>query len=152
MIIENVKKYIIENKVKNNTAFYYNLIKLDKDMTKEEAYEIMSKINPKKTKLIKAKSEKEFLDLLTVDVVEKIFANPVIPQYKAYCRTSLDKIYFIRGKDEAVIGENYNRLNGEVIKKDPEINKKSKYIIVKEKLDNKSFITKVEYEVIVYNS
>lgn len=153
MIIENVKNLVIAHKIEKNKEFYANLRKLDPEITTEEAYKIMYLVNPKNTTLINVKTEKEFLDLITVNSFETKYLTKddfhmVLP-YKGI----EDVLTFIRGKELATPGEIYTDLAGKVTTKKAKINPDGKYIVVKENAGEditEKLVYHKKYQVIVY--
>lgn len=153
MIIENIKNLVIAHKIENNKEFYANLRKLDPEITTEEAYEIMYLVNPKKTTLINAKTEEEFLDLITVNTFETKYVTKDNFQIVVPYKGAEELLTFIRGEELAVPGEIYTDLAGKVTTKTAKINPDGKYIVIKENtgedITEKLVYTK-KYEVIVY--
>lgn len=160
MIIKKIKKIIdkeilknkISNKIQDNPVFFLQLNNLDKDIRKSEIFKILSIVDPKNTKLIRPKTEEEFLSYAKTKSVETNFSVPTLPTKNVPCKIDIEKIYVIKGDDFIKVGNEYTKLNGEEIILEPEIEKNQKYIIVKEILDINSFINKTRYEVIKYDS
>lgn len=152
MIIENIKNLILRNKIDNNKIFFAKLINLDSNITMEEAYKIMLKVNPKNTKLIKAKTEKEFLKLITVESCQKTYITVDINYNIIPYKQAKDVLTFIRGEEFATPGNIYRDLDDNVIKEEAKINPKGKFIVIRENTNDEdgTIFYKKEYEVIVY--
>ena len=150
MIIENIKNLIIRNKIEKNSSFYSNLRKLDSNITTEEAYEIILRVNPKKTKLIKAKDDKEFLKFLKINSYEMMATVPELYGSVTYYKNAIENIIYIRKDGFAELGEYYTKMNGEVINIEPRMDSNKSFIIIREKPNTDVLTCGKEYEVIVY--
>ena len=159
MIIENLKKIFVKNKISKNKKFYEKLRNLDKSITDLEAIEIMLKVSPENTELIKIKSESEFLKWITVESFETISRNlnidskKIISPYKIY----LQNIYVIRGEDSIKTGEIFTDLEVHIDFLKPKIDTNKKYIIIRENVDSnlsegKEYLCDYMYEEILVSS
>lgn len=157
MLIENLKKMYVKNKILRNKEFYEALRKLDKSITDEEAYNIMLKILPENTELIKVKSESEFLQWITVESFEtinrslSIDGRKIVTPYKTY----LQNIEVIRGDEFIQIGEIFTDLTGRIDLLSAKIDPNEKYIVIRENIDSnlsecKEFTYDYMYEEILY--
>lgn len=146
-----IRNLIIQKRIENNKEFYNKLRTFEESITDEEANEIILKVNPDKTKLIKIQSEEEFLEVLTEEKYEVVSAIAYPAIAVNACTNSLDKIFFIRGEEFVEqIGEICTEVNGDVVTRKPIIKENGQYIIVKRRTKEDSIFGKYYYEVIVY--
>lgn len=156
--MECFKKSIVKQKIKSNKEFYERLRNLDESITDSEAEEIMYRIVPRTTTLLKVTNEKDFVNLLNITTTEGLYwynypnfcqnnYNTFYPfGYMGVYNKAMDKIFFIRGERTAAVGETFYDINGRPFVRDAIIDEKQEYIIVKQL----NLRDGTEYQVIVY--
>lgn len=156
MIKEDIKNLIIRNKIEKNPSLFASIMKADPEITVKEAYEIMYKVDPKKTEVIVVNSKEDFAKLMKIKTFESWYTSNaydacVNPNYfNVPIKDSLETMHFIRGYDHIKVGEICVKMEGNIVEREPVIDDDGEFIVIKETIKTKGLVNKKVYEVIVY--
>ena len=134
MNIKNFKNEYIKAKKDKYIEFYEELKNLDDSITKEEAEEILLRVNPLETELIKINSINDLLTGTMSIVDQVLYPLLKIKDDKAIIshRNEYLNVYFIRGK-KAKAGEVYTSIYNEENTKLSKLDKNESYIFIRER-------------------
>ncbi len=151
MIIETIKNLALHQKLTKYPGFYSEIMKLDERISKEDALDIISLVNPKKTNIVKTSDPNILKTYLTINSYEFVYKQfigyedvPSIYNDRVPIKTTDEKIYVIKGNN-IKLGEKLTELDGKIVISEPSFDKKEVCLIVKLDLRKNK-----KYTVLVY--